>query len=270
MFVLFQIVALTVLLLLAQEVFRRANPWATWSVFLLAPLVLMPYWLQINNLGIFPWLKGYSVFFCVCWVTALRFTNLGKKAWARSTIALLLAVNIFEAVAVDLYGHGWAHFLNAAAGLLLIATCVYGPDATRIDSANSPQDMLYCTSRSWVIGYTIWNWTFVYLNYPFLTGYQTAVLAAALIVAMVAPHRWTQTRASTLGINLLFSATYLGPMISWLDTTRWVDERVGIVAAGIGLAFVLGHAIHTWLPQARQFGLQLSLRKGFFGAALSA
>lgn len=249
MHVLLQIIAVTVLLLLAQEALRRATRWAVWGVFLLIPMILTPYWIRVNELGLFPWFKFYTVFFCVCWGTALRFTSLGNRAWARSTIPLLLAVNIFEAVVLDIIGHGPAHALNAAAGLLLIATLPYGPDSTRIDSVNCCCDLLYRTNKPWVIGYTLWNWTFVYLNYPSLTGHHSAVLAAGLIVAMYDPRRWSQTRASTLGVNLLFAATYFNGMIAWMDTSIWSDEQVGIVAAGFGLVFMTGCTVQFWLSQ---------------------
>ena len=109
MYVFLQIIAVTVLLLLAQEALRRASRWALWGVFLLMPLMLTPYWIRVNELGLFSWFKFYTVFFCVCWGTVLRFTSLGNRAWARSTIPLLLAVNILEAVVLDLFGHGSAH-----------------------------------------------------------------------------------------------------------------------------------------------------------------
>jgi hypothetical protein len=213
------------------------------------PLILTPYWIRVNELGLFPWFKFYTVFFCVCWGTVLRLTSLGNQAWARSTIPLLLAANIFEAVVPDLFGQGWAHALNAAAGLLLIATLPYGLSSTRIHSANGCCDLLYRTSRRWVIGYTLWNWTFVYLNYPALIGHHTAVLAAGLIVAMNNPFLWGQTRASTLGVNLLFTATFFNGMIAWMDTSTWFDEQVGIVAAGISVAFITGCLLQSWLSQ---------------------
>jgi hypothetical protein len=203
----------------------------------------------VNDLGPFSWFKYYTVFFCVCWGTALRFTSLGHRAWARSTIPLLLAVNIFEAVALDICGHGSAHALNAGAGLLLIATLPYGPDSTRIHSDGGCCDLHYQTSRAWVIGYTLWNWTFVYLNYPALTGHHTAVLAAGLIVTMIEPLRWGQTRASTLGVSLLFTATFYNGMVAWMGTSTWFDEQVGIVAAGFALMFMVGCAVQFWLAQ---------------------
>jgi hypothetical protein len=249
MYVLLQIIAVTVLLLLAQEALRRASLWAVWGVFLLLPLVLTPYWIRVNELGLFSWFKYYTVFYCVCWGTALRFTSLGNRAWARSTIPLLLAANILEAVVLDLFGHGSAHVLNAAAGLLLIATLHYGPDSARTHSTNGCCDLLYRTSKRWVIGYTLWNWTFVYLNYPALTGHHTAVLAAGLVVAMIDPHRWGQTRASTLGFSLLFTATFYSSMVAWMDTSTWFDEQAAIVAAALGLVFMTLCAVQFWLTQ---------------------
>jgi Family of unknown function (DUF5692) len=243
MYVLLQIIALTIVLLLAQGALRRTNQWVVWGIFLGMPLILTPYWIQVNELGLFSWFKYYTVFFCVCWGAALRFTSLGNRAWARSTIAPLLAVNILEAVVVDLVGHGLAHFLNATAGLLLIATLPYGANSTRIDSASCYRDLFCGTSRRWVIGYTFWNWAFVYLNYPSLAGHHTAVLAAGWIVAMIEPRRWGQTRAATLGISLLFTATFYNNMVAWMDTSSWFDEQLGIVAAGIAVVFMAGHVV---------------------------
>lgn len=220
-----------------------------WGVFLLMPVLLTPYWIRINELGLFSWFKFYTVFFCVCWGTALRFTWLGRRPWARATIALLLAANIAEAVTVDLVGHGAAHIVNAAAGLLLIATMPYGKQTTRIDSAGRYRDLRYTMSRRWVIGYTLWNWTFVYLNYPALAGHHAAVLAAGLIVAMVHPRRWAQTRASTLGVSLLLTATCYREMVAWMDTSTWFSEPVATLAALLTLAYMGGYAARFWRPR---------------------
>src|SRR3569832_2977996 len=102
MFLLLLLFALTFVLLLAQEALRRAPRWAVWGVFLVLPLALTPHWIRVIELGLFSWFKFYTVFFCVCWGTALRFTSLGNRAWARCTIPLLLGVNILEAVILDL------------------------------------------------------------------------------------------------------------------------------------------------------------------------
>lgn len=236
----FQILALTIFLAIVQEGFRHVGKWVLWGLFLLMPLGLTPYWLAVNEFGLFLWIKLYSVCFCVCWGTLLRFSSLGNRTWARSTISLLLAANILEATVLDAIERGLAHDLNAVAGMLLVLTLPYGSNASRIDSAGRCRD-LYCeTNRSWVAGYTLWNWTFVYLNYPPLIGQHTAVLLAGLVVGAIDPRRWTQARASTLGINLFAMATFNSDVISWMDTSNWSEAGLGIHAAGIALAIAAG------------------------------
>ena len=210
-----QIVAVTMLLLLAYEVLRRAGKWISWGLFFAVPLTLTPYWFAVNDFDFFLWIKSYSVFFCIVWGTALRFTSLGERPWARTTIHLLLAGNILEAIAVDVLESGLAHTMNAIVGLILIATLPYGSDSSRIDTAGRSRDLLSGTSRTWIVGYTLWNWTFVYLNYPMLSGHHTAVLAAGLIVAAIDARQWTQARACTLGLNLLATATFYPEVTSW-------------------------------------------------------
>ena len=217
----FQVLALTILLFIAQEVLRSAGKLVSWGVFLLIPIVLTPYWLGVNEFGLFMWIKLYTICFCVCWGTLLRFTSLGNRPWARSTIPLLLAGNILEATALDVLERGLAHDLNAVAGVLLVLTVPFGSKVTQIDSSRRLRD-LYCgTTRVWIIGYTLWNWTFVYLNYPSMVGQHTAVLLASLVVAAIDPRRWTQARAYTLGVHLIAMATFHSDMISWMDTTGW-------------------------------------------------
>ena len=60
-----QIVAVTMLLLLAYEALRRAGKWVTWGLFFAVPLALTPYWFAVNDFDFFLWIKSYSVFFCI-------------------------------------------------------------------------------------------------------------------------------------------------------------------------------------------------------------
>ena len=255
MHVALQVIALTALLYLTQVCLRRAGKWAVWALFLAAPLVLTPYWFRVNEFGLFVWIKFYTIFLCVIWGTAVRLTTLGDRRWARYTIPLLLAGNILEATALDLIERGLAHNLNALAGLLLILTVPYGRGATTIETTNRDRDVLLGTSRAWVVGYTLWNWTFVYLNYPMWVGHHTAVLLAALIVGMIDPRRWIQARAFTLGSIFLVTATCNAGLVSWLDTSNWTDPLLGIVAARIALAFMVGYSGRALWLAARAAGV---------------
>ncbi|MBA3916792.1 MAG: hypothetical protein H0X25_23690 [Acidobacteriales bacterium] len=242
-----KVVALIVLLFLTQELLRRASKWVVWTLFLVVPVLLTPYWFRINDFGLFPWIKIYSVCVCVIWGTAVRHTSLGDRPWARLGIPLLLAANIIEATLLDLIEYGLAHSVNAAVGVLLIATMPYGAKDTRVDSQS--RDLYYGTTGTWVCAYTLWNWTFVYLNYPTMTGLHTAVLASGLIVAAGNPQRWVQSRAYFLGLMLIVTATFNAELLRWMDTSNWSNERLGVAAAIASLALAIRCSVKAYSMQ---------------------
>lgn len=247
MTVILQLFVLTILLFIAQEVFRRAGKWALWVIFFLIPLILTPFWFSVNEFDIFLWIKIYTVCFCVGWGTLMRFTSLGQKPWALGTIPLLLAANILEATVVDALGHGPAHMLNAITGVLLIARVPYGSTSVAIETTHRCRDLHLGLSRSWILGYTLWNWTFVAINYPVLAGHHIAVLGSMLIVAALDSRRWIQGRAFTLGLSLIATVTFYRSVFSTFNTSSWFDERIALVAAITALAFVATVSVRDYL-----------------------
>jgi len=237
------ILAMTLVYLGLQELLRRCRLPILWGIFLLAPLILTPYWFKFNDFDPFMWIKTYSIMFCVSWGSWLRFTSAGDKSFLRHTIVWLLVANILEALVLDLLGKGIAHDLNALAGILLLATMPWSAKNTRIDRASRHQDICCDLPIAWIVGYTLWNWVFVYLNYPALAGHHIAVLSAALILACINPQRWLQTRAATLGLNLLFMATSYEGTLAVSDATGWFDERTAIIAASLSFAWLAIHAL---------------------------
>lgn len=258
-----KVVALTALLFAAQELLRRCGKWVLWSLFGLVPLVLTPYWLAANDYGAFVWLKCYTVFACVCWPSAMRFTSVGDRPWARLSIPLLLAANILEAVTLDALGGSVGHWLVAVAGLILIGTIPREHRAVTI-GAGPCRDLRLSLTRGWVIAYTAWNWAFVSLNYPVLLGHHTAVLAAALIVGLIDPRRWLQTRAATLGLNLLAMATFDAEMTSWLDGSAWFDATA---ALGVAVAALMVTVVSLARPWERTHSRQAPVRQPAASAA---
>ncbi|MFY7952549.1 MAG: DUF5692 family protein [Armatimonadaceae bacterium] len=239
MTVAFQILGLTLVLLAAQAVVCRAGKWVVWGLFAAVPVVLLPSWVLLNQFDPFLWTKIFTIFACNVWGAAVRHTPLGKYEWARRSLPLLVAVNILEAMAVDLAAGGVAHLLNSAAGLGLVLTLPYRRDAVRV--ADTPgRDVRVPTSRGWVVGYTLWNWAFVLMNYPEYVGYHTAVLVSALAVGLIDPARWTQTRAATLGLNFLMMATCDAPMRAWLGTASWADPILALCVAGAAVVVAVG------------------------------
>jgi len=240
-----KVIALTVLLFAAQELLQRGGRWAWWLPFGLLPVALTPYWLATDDYDWFQWVKVYTIFFCCCWGTAVRFTGLATRPWARVSIPALLGANILEAVTVDALGGAGGHWLVAVAGLILVGTIPMTHRAVTIDAGRC-RDLRLSLTRGWVIAYTAWNWAFVYMNYPALLGHHTAVLAAALIVGLIDPYRWTQVRTATLALNLLTMATFDVEMVSWLDASAWFDETAAVGVAVAALVVTVAALSRPW------------------------
>jgi hypothetical protein len=246
---LFAIVLMTLAYYVVQDWLGRAKLPVLWTIFFLLPLALTPYWFAVNNFDLFAWVKIYSVMFCVCWAGWLRFTPMGDSPWIRLSIPLLLVANILEALILDVQGDGIAHRLNALAGMLLIATAPLSIGDTHIDRTSRHQTLRYNAPMAWICGYTFWNWTFVYLNYPELTGHHTAVLSAAMIVALINPQAWLQARAATLGTNLILFATSYCGTLTVSDTTNWFDESIALAAAAMSFTWMAIHSLSKLKPQ---------------------
>lgn len=254
------IVGMTLVYFGAQELLRRSRLPVLWGLFLVAPVVLTPFWITSNDFDLFLWIKTYSIMFCVSWGSLLRFTSFGDRPWLRYSIVWLLVANIVEALVLDLMGTGIAHHLNAVAGILLLVTMPRSPESVCIDRSSHCQDIRYGVSFTWIVGYSLWNWAFVYLNYPALAGHHLAVLSAALILAAIDPERWLQTRAATLGLNLLLMATSYSGTLAVSDATGWFDERIAVIATAMACGWLVVHALSqsvVWWRSNRGAGLQM-------------
>jgi len=227
-------------LLLAQEIFRRF-PKFTVVVFVAAHMLLAPYWVEIGVKGWFLWTKAFSIIIGVIWFAVLRLTKWREARFYKIALYLFLLINIFEAVVKDALGGSMAHYFNAAAGILLMLT------VNKIDSIGITKDKYRDVSWSgmtlmWIIGYTIWNWTFIYLNLVQFSAQNLAVLGAPLLVAFFNKNIWLQARAVTLSayIILTYSFPRLNPnMYSY----HWVDNTVAYFLAEFSCIFMIIYAI---------------------------
>jgi hypothetical protein len=228
------VAALTVILYGLQWFARTAGPGPVSALYFVLPAALTAYWLRVNDFGPFPWIKVYSVLFCACYGSVLRFTALGNRRSARGAVTVLLGLNILEAATLGIIEGGLANVLNAGAALALIAALPRSAHAVRVIEADQ-RDLCLDIPRVWVAGYTVWNWAFVYLNYPQYTGHHTAVLGAALVVGVIDPTRWVQARAYTLG-GYFIAVTTFGPYLRGrLDTSEWTDPQLGLIATVLAL-----------------------------------
>lgn len=231
-------------LFLTQEFFRRF-PKVTLVLFIILPFLLTPYWIENGVTGWFLWAKMFSVVAGVVWFSIFRLTSFGETNFAKTGIYLILVINIIEALFKDILGGfldgGVAHYLNAAAGILLIVTL------NKINSINTSKKKYLDVNWDgmtlmWIIGYTIWNWTFVYLNLVQFSAENLAVLGVPLIIAFFDKGRWLQTRAFTLSTYLIFFYS-LRHMYPKVYSYYWANEFYGYCLAEMSLIFMIVYAI---------------------------
>jgi hypothetical protein len=220
---LIKIAILTLILLLLYEVFRRSE-WLSWAIFLVLPIVFYPFWKKREKHSLFGWVKLYSVTFSVAFSVFMRFTALQEFDWTYLLIYLLLVLNIVEAILLDISKRSYKHYLNAFAGLALILT-LPATSTIRVDTLSIYNDLSWTIPLSWVIGYTIWNLVFVYIQTPQHVAMHTAVLGSALIIGFLSSDLWLQARAYTLGIFLILFFTRK-PLFDPLRVTKTLYPRM--------------------------------------------
>lgn len=171
----------------------------------------------------FGWVKVVSALAGVYGFLLIRFTKLGTKKFAAVFPAAILSINIAEAVFRELeifvtyktltvdaggivvQGGPW-NILNAIAGVFTIITLT-GFVGIRV-SKDKSRDMIW-PDMTWpyVIGYTLWNYAYVYnciSNRSLYAGF--GILTAAVIAEYFFKRgAWLQHRAQILALYTMFS-----------------------------------------------------------------
>ena len=231
-----------IVLLITEEFFRR-YPRFTLAFFLIVSVVLFSCWILLTGfLDWFPWVKVLSVALGIIVFSIFRNTKLGNTKLCQWTVYLLLVVNIIEAIIRDMVGGNIANYLNAIAGVLLIAT-LDKINTIHIDTEERYKDLSWKSmTMPWIIGYTLWNWVFVYLNFGFQSSIQhIAVLGSALIIAFINKARWLQARVFTLGTY--FIIFHSAPHLNYRLLTDTPNEQFGFFMAMIAFWFMAVYAV---------------------------
>jgi len=171
----------------------------------------------------FPWVKVVSALAGVYGFLLIRHTKLGASKFAAYFPAAILALNIAEAVyrefevfatyqtlTVDAAGvlvqGGVWNILNGIAGIVTIITLT-GFVGIRV-SNDRTRDMIW-PDMTWlyIIGYTLWNFTYVYNCISTRSMYAGFGILLAAIIAEYFCKRgaWLQHRAQILAFYAMFS-----------------------------------------------------------------
>lgn len=194
-------------LITLNEIFRRFK-WPTTIFYFILPFALIPLWASQGVSYWFKWVKVYSVVTACIWFTCMRYTKLSKKVFPRLIAAMFIALNIIEAVTQD-FSLGYApNILNGIAGILSIITLFYGWKGIHIDDSKEHDMVWPKMTVLWIIAYDVWNFVFVYLNFPGSASAQFMVILSCTIPSLfIKKGTWLQARAFTLAAWFMYYFT---------------------------------------------------------------
>lgn len=231
-------------LVILNEIGRRTKMGGI-VIFVIIPAILTIYFIGIQAglfgghsnqtyeymNGWFHYAKLYAADIGVVGFLMIKYKwGLGKKEWFKPWPFIIVAINIFIAVASDfesairayqitgdfsgawwasnegvfLYG-GWWNIVNGIAGLINIF-CMTG--WWGIYSSKKKDDMLWPDMTIWfIVAYDIWNFEYTYCNLPTHTWYcgVALLLAPTFANALWNKGGWIQNRAMTLATWCMFA-----------------------------------------------------------------
>ena len=209
-------------LILLNELFRRFK-WSGFVFFVGLSIVLSIFvWPYQGVVYWFKWAKVYSVVLACVFFLLMRFTKVHEYNAAKMFCVFFLAGNIAEAVGQDFSMGFTPNILNGLAGVLSILTCYYGWKGIKADNS-AQKDMIWPQMTTlWIIAYDVWNFTYVYLNFPASASAQLMVIIAATIPALfIKKGTWLQARAYTLANWFMFYFTFT----QFYERNLWIFPR---------------------------------------------
>lgn len=226
-------------LVISQEIFYRFPRFSLYF-FAIGSVILFPCWVLLIGVDDwFAWMKVLTIALGILLLSVLRNTRLGQTVFVRWATYAFLVVNIMEAVVKDFTTGTIANYLNVVAGILLVLT-LNRIDTIRIRTTRQKDLRWTAMTMAWIVGYTLWNWVFVYLNFGFQSAMaHVAVLGSALMMAFVDKERWLQARLFTLGtfFMIFHSFPHLGARLSGGDVYPGFGMVVAFIAAGFMLVY---------------------------------
>lgn len=249
-------------LLFLNEITRRSK-WVSILVFCILPVALA-LGVVYGPLGSptgktwFGWVKVVSALAGVYGFMLIRFTKIGNKKFAAYFPLAILSLNIVEAVyrefqifsiyktmtvdpgGVLVLGGVW-NILNAIAGILTIVTLT-GFVGIRV-SKDKSKDMVW-PDMTWmyIIGYTLWNFAYVYNCISTRSMYAGFGILLMAIVAEYAFKRgaWLQHRAQILSLYAMFSLSVDFQSASYFKILPVYTENLMMGLSVVSLLFNLG------------------------------
>jgi len=222
---------------------------AAWAFYAALPMVLTPWWMFYYAHALFMWVKLYTMLAAAIYFLCIRFTHVGEQPWIARGTRWLMFMNIIEAVIQNLVSGvqqpKTAYLLNAAAGVVLMLSFPRGP-IVRVEEGPHRR-LLADVPYAWVVGYTLWNGLFVYLEWPDYIGIQCAIHLPALLYCLWQRQLWIQARAFSLAAYLMVHFS-LGPYMDKLALEPTASEPLRLIWSVISLVWAVGTYINWEHP----------------------
>lgn len=223
-------------LLISYEVFRRFKGF-TLFFFIAVPLIVSPLWLTYDSLDWFKWIKTYSLAITVVAITLGRYKKFMNSIFLFNFIYLFLGINILEALVKDAYSFDIVSAMNIFIGLLLILSLIGSKHNLHIERTATKDLIAPKLTTTWILVYTLWNWVYIYAEYPEFSLKHLAVLAVPIIINFLKKGTWLQARAITLGFYVIVSITINPYVENWIPVIQY-NETIALTIVVINL-FIL-------------------------------
>jgi hypothetical protein len=255
-------------------VVRKVNALG-YIVYGIIPLILAaflwPWSTTVEYVSVNSWFhyaKVVSVLIAALGLTIIRQRSLDIYLAGRLFAPVVLGLNILEAVVNEallaVQTGEISSMVNVATGVMLIMTMT-GWNAIRV-SAESGQFEWKDLSLSWIVAYTIWNFTYVYTIIPYHAVFAVIVLGASLVSDLVKPGSWAASRAYILGAWMIYLMS-AAPFVDRSENLVLLPESAAAQAilAILGLSTI---AVHV--TRIVRTGTGNTLRAYLSGAPMNA
>lgn len=208
-----------------------------WMTYFCIPMILSFFWWgwQKNTINAwFVWAKTYTMIFSISWMLLLRNGQITNMKYGRLVSEICLMANIIEAIITNILGNDFPRWINIMTGILLLITLPRGSNKIWIENKNSYWNIPY----SWLLGYTLWNICFIYLEFPHVFyDHLSLLIAAGFISLLYQRELWVQARGFTLGLFII--GRQINSNYFHIDRPRINDSNISILLSLLGLCWMM-------------------------------
>lgn len=228
-----------------HELFRRLPIHFSLAFFGVLPIILTILWIHIMDQENHDWMTWIKIYLALI---ALNLINVSRWKYKNNKF-MFKAIYVFVIVNLVLPISRFYVIIDnkIIATMMTISTiclCLALPNFRFMEvQKDSSRDFCWDIPYFWIIAYTLWNWSVVYLLFPPLSGNQTAMLLAPLLVAIKNKKLYVQARAYSFSFYLIMCFT-IPSVENMLLTPEWNHIAIQWIAASVVLIYSLVYLIY--------------------------